>query len=32
MVRDDIYTYSFVARNKHTLRWVERLGHLVVLR
>ena len=31
-VGDDVYAYSFVARNVHTYRWVERVGHLVVLR
>ena len=32
MVRDDVYSYRFIARNKYTYQWVERLGHIVVLR
>ena len=31
-VRDDVYTYHFIARNIHTNQWVERSGHVVVLR
>jgi len=31
-VRDDVYTYHFIARNTYTNQWVERTGHVVVLR
>ena len=31
-VRDDVYTYRFIARNIHTNQWLERSGHVVVLR
>ena len=31
-VRDDVYTYHFIARNTYTNQWVERSGHVVVLR
>tara|TARA_R100001198_G_scaffold96540_1_gene86908 strand:+ start:592 stop:1878 length:1287 start_codon:yes stop_codon:yes gene_type:complete len=31
-VRDDVYVYHFVARNIYSNQWVERSGHVVVLR
>ena len=31
-VRDDVYTYHFIARNTYTNQWAERSGHVVVLR
>jgi len=31
-VQDDVYTYHFIARNTYTNQWVERTGHVVVLR
>jgi gliding motility-associated-like protein len=31
-VRDDVYVYHFVARNIYSNQWVERTGHVLVLR